>query len=136
MLLLGGIIIEIAIASTFLAYYFNNINFGARLSSEALEAARGGIDDALVRAINNKFCPDATCPGSYQVTVASGRTANVTMVHPGASQPCGADPNNPATTQLEITSVGGTVNRNRTMRAVATVSCLSGEVTVNSINEI
>src|SRR3990167_5626815 len=69
MLLLGGIIIEIAIAIAFLTYYFNVSNFAARLSAEALAAARAGIDDATIKVVLNKNCPDSSCPSPYTLAL-------------------------------------------------------------------
>ena len=135
MLLLGGIIIEIAIASAFLAYYFNTINFGARLAAEALEVARAGVDDAIIRIINDKSCPNASCQ-NYPVTVSNGRTANVTTSYIFPSVSCSPDPSIPPNTQLRIISGGNAGNRNRTIQAALTVDCLNGQVTVNSITEI
>src|SRR3990172_8277585 len=72
MLLLGGIIIEIAIASAFLTYYFNVTNLAARLSAEALAAARAGADDAIIKVVRDRtFAP----ADPYVVEVANGRIA-------------------------------------------------------------
>lgn len=137
-LLLGSIIIEIAIAVAFLAYYFNNINFSARLSSEALEAARAGANDAIRLVIGDKTCPDANCPSgsgqpSYTVIV-NNRLVNVTLSH--ATPPCSPDPANPATTQTVIDSVGVAGSQNRKVEAQLSVDCATGQVTTTAFNEI
>jgi len=136
MLLLGGIIIEIAIAVSFLAYYFNTLNFSTRLASEAIEAARAGAQDAIIKIILNKNCPNAACPANYSLTTSNGRVANVTLSHPVAFPACSPDPANPATTQTQIDSAGSALNQNRRIRAMVSVNCLSGQTTVLSFGEI
>ncbi len=136
MLLLGGIIIEIAIAIAFLAYYFNTLNLSSRLISESLEAARAGAQDAIIKIVLNKNCPNANCPATYSLTTANGRVANVTISHPGAVLPCSPDPANPASTQTQVDSVGTALNRNRKVRALLNVDCLSGQVDTVSFNEV
>ena len=46
-LLLGGIIIEIGIAGSFLLFYLNNSIYGTKLANEALTVAQSGFDDAV-----------------------------------------------------------------------------------------
>ena len=52
-LLLSIIIVEIGLVSAFVVYTLNNINYGSRLSAEALVAARSGIDDVAIRLARN-----------------------------------------------------------------------------------
>ena len=53
-LLVSGIIIEIAIAGSFVAYYLSASGLGVRLSLRAETAAKAGIDDAIVQIAQNK----------------------------------------------------------------------------------
>ena len=130
MLLLGSIIIEIVIAMAFLTYYFNTLNFSARLTSESLETARAGAQDGINKVILDKnayFLP------AYQVTTSNGRTANVTITRPIA---CSPDPASPVTGQTLIDSVATVFNKNRAIRAVMQIDCLSGQVGITSLGEL
>mgnify|MGYP001576961993 CR=1 FL=1 len=125
MLLLGGVIIEIAIAVAFLAYYFNTTIFATRLTAEALVAAQAGVDDALIKIVLNKNCPDSNCPSPYTLTV-SRATADVTICKDTCA---GAG-------KHEITSIGNSLNKKKKLRAVVQVDSTTGEVRTESINEI
>lgn len=122
MLLLGGIIIEIAIASAFLTYYFNVTNFAARLSAEALAAARAGADDALIQLVRNRnFTPD---PNPYEVSVANGRVASVTICR----DTC-------VLGKTQVVSVASALNKKSKVEAILTVTT-DGKVTVDSLKEV
>ena len=124
MLLLGGIIIEIAIASAFLTYYFNMTNFAARLSAEALAAARAGADDALIQLVRNRnFTPD---PNPYEVTVAGGRTALVTICSEACYGVAG---------KTRVVSVATALNKKSKVEVIVTIT-LEGKVTVDSLKEV
>ncbi len=122
MLLLGGIIIEIAIASAFLTYYFNITNFASRLTAEALAAARAGADDAIIRVVRNK-----SFYGSYSVEVANGRTAAVTV--------CNVTCPGLGSGQAKVTSTASVLNKKSRVEAVLTITT-DGQVAVNSIAEV
>ncbi|MEK7479563.1 MAG: hypothetical protein AAB634_03470 [Patescibacteria group bacterium] len=53
-LLVGGIIVEIAIAGLFTAYFLSSANLGERLATRAASAAYSGIQDAMVKITRNK----------------------------------------------------------------------------------
>lgn len=130
MLLLGSIIIEIVIAMAFLTYYFNTLNFSSRLASESLETARAGAQDGINKVILDK---NAYFVPAYQVTTSSGRTANVTITRPN---PCSSDFVATPTGTTQIDSTATVFNKNRTIRAVVQVDCLSGQVGVTSLSEL
>ncbi|MDO8467273.1 MAG: hypothetical protein Q7S83_04005 [bacterium] len=124
MLLLGGIIIEIAIASAFLTYYFNVTNFAARLSAEALAAARAGADDALIQLVRNRnFAPT---PNPYEVSVAGGRTALVTICGEACYGVAG---------KTQVVSIATALNKKSKVEAILTVTT-DGKVTVDSLKEV
>ena len=124
-LLLGGIIIEISIAIAFLTYIFNQTNFAARLSSEALAIAKAGVADAIVRVINNKDCPVAGCPAFYTLSI-NNRTAAITI----CKDTCAGI----GKTQIE--SSGAAFLQNRKLRAVLNVNPTTGKVDIESVQEI
>ncbi|KKU77396.1 MAG: hypothetical protein UY12_C0026G0015 [Parcubacteria group bacterium GW2011_GWA2_47_8b] len=124
MLLLGGIIIEIAIAIAFLTYYFNVSNFAARLSAEALAAARAGIDDATIKVVLNKNCPDSSCPSPY--TLALGDRAVTVTICKDTCAGVG---------KHQVTAVGSAFAIRRQMVAILEVDPVTGEVKVESLKE-
>ncbi len=124
MLLLGGIIIEIAIASAFLTYYFNVTNLAARSSAEALAAARTGVDDAMLHLVRDrKFNPD---PNPYEVSVAGGRVASVTI----CGEACLG-----IMEKTKVTSVASVLNKRSQVVAIFTVTP-EGKVSVDSLKEV
>ncbi len=121
MLLLGSIIIEIVIAMAFLTYYFNTLNFSARLSAEALEVARAGVQDGISQVILNK-----NYTGTYTVTTSNGRTANVDICRDvclGAGM-------------TRVLSTAHIANKQRTIEADLSVNPSTGQVTVSALKEI
>ncbi len=71
-LLVSGIIIEVAIAGTFIAYFLSNSGLGDRLAVRADAAARAGIDDAIQRIAQNKeYAPNGV---NYMLAVGSDST--------------------------------------------------------------
>lgn len=127
MLLLGGIIIEIAIASAFLTYYFNVTNYAARLSAEALAAARAGVDDALIQLVRNKNF--TAYPDPYTVEVAGGRVALVTVCKDLLPPECagvGKD---------KVISIASAANKQSKIEAILTITA-DGQVSVDSLKEV
>ncbi len=121
MLLLGGIIIEIAIASAFLTYYFNVTNYAARLSAEALAAARAGVDDALIQLVRNKNF--TAYPDPYTVEVTGGRVASVTV----CKDVC-------LLGKTDVVSVASAANKKSKIEAIVTIDA-DGKVSVDSLRE-
>lgn len=134
-ILFGAIIIEIAITTAFLALMLNNINYGARLSSEALFAAKAGLDDATLKLTRNKDFAFPPPPG-YDLVVGI-RIATIIVCKDfkttaGAS-PCGAIPN---VGKYEVTSIGKAANKQRQLRAIIDVDPATGLTRVVSKEEI
>ncbi len=126
MLLLGSIIIEIAIAIAFLTYYFNTINFASRLSAEALETARAGASDAIIRVVRDKTCPNGSCPSPYTLAISNGRTATISI----CKDTCvGAG-------KTEIISTAAALNKQKRIHAVLSVDPVTGQVSVDLLQEI
>jgi hypothetical protein len=53
-LLVSGVILEVAIAGSFVAYFFSASGYGERVSARALAAARAGLEDAEIQVARNK----------------------------------------------------------------------------------
>lgn len=117
-LLIGGIVIEFAVAIGFLMFLINNTNFGARLSAEALVAARAGIDDGIRRVIRNM-----SYNTTYDLTVGS-RAVTVAIAA-----------NTPTTNKTRIVATGSAGTRQRQLVAVLQIDPITGEVVIESITE-
>lgn len=134
-LLFGSIIVEIAIATAFMAFILNNINYGARLSAEALSAAKAGVDDATLKLSRNKDFAFPSSPG-YELAVGN-RIATVLVCKDfktaAGANPCGAIPN---VGKYEVTSTGKAVNKQRKLRAIIDVDPQTGLTRVVSKEEV
>jgi hypothetical protein len=120
-LLIGGIIVEIAIAGVFIAYFLSQSGFGAKLSAEALAAAESGVQDAFIRISRDK---NFVSPSPYSVSVGS-RSAQITVLG-----------ETPLPGKKQITSLGSASIKRRQLQAVVNVDSNTGEVKVESIKEI
>jgi hypothetical protein len=78
-LMIGGIIMELAVAGVVVGYAFTQSGSGMRFSSEALFTARAGADDATYKIIKGDY------EASYSLTVSgtpgtqSERKADITV---------------------------------------------------------
>jgi len=124
-LVVGAVVIEFVVAGAFLIYYLNSSNFGVRLSAEAFEAASAGIEDALIKIVRNKNCPDVNCVSSYTLEVGN-RSAVVTI----CKDTCAGNGTH------QITSVGRALTRRRQLVAVVETNSITGEVRIISIKEV
>lgn len=81
-LLVSGVVLEVAVAGSFVAYFSNTAGFGERLAARALAAARAGVDDAVLQVVRNKeFVAEGTASytfdvGSDVVSVLTTRTTD------------------------------------------------------------
>jgi hypothetical protein len=125
-LLFGGIIIEIAVTGAFLLFYLNNSIYGTKLSNEALITAQAGVDDAVLKIILNKMCPDAGClPSGPTYTLSVGRgSASVTI-----------ERNAPVTGKHRVTSVGTVLTKQHQLIAVIDVDESTGLSVIDSITD-
>ena len=53
-LLVSGVVLEVAVAGSFITYFLNSAGFGERLSARALAAAQAGVGDATLQVVRNK----------------------------------------------------------------------------------
>ncbi|MCL4499289.1 MAG: hypothetical protein M1335_03475 [Chloroflexi bacterium] len=123
-LIVSGVIVEIVIASSFVAYYLSNSGLGERLQAQAQVAADAGIWDALDKISQNKDFASTQvayglASGSGSATVTVSRTAN--------------NANN--TYVYTVDSLGTAGTREKYVVATAIVDQVTGDMQVQSINE-
>ena len=121
-LLVSGIIMEVVIAGLVVAQLLSNSLLAEQLSTEALNVARSGAQDAVNRVMSYMDCPDDTyCPAAYEVTV-DNRTACVSI-----SESNGI---------MTIRSQSNILTREKTVEALVSVKVDEAAVTVQSFKEI
>lgn len=125
-LLVSGIVIEITIAGSFIAYFLATGSLGERLALRASAAAYSGIRDAMIRitrdkefgAVNQNY--NFSIDNESSVAVSVGRTIDSFQ---GAYI-------------YTVTSIGTVSNRQRRLQAVLIVRDVSGYVQLQSLTEI
>ncbi len=123
-LVLGGVIMNIAIAATLGVFLIVSSGFGDRLSAEALAAAHAGIKDGMLKVARNKDFTTST--GGYTFPV--GNRA-VTVIVCRDLPECGG------TGKTKVTAIGNAMTRKRTLEAILTVSPF-GEINMQSLAEV
>jgi hypothetical protein len=123
-LMVGAVVAEFVVAGAFLVYYLNSSNFGARLSAEALSAASAGVEDAMIKIVRDKNCPNVSCESPYTLAVGN-RSTVVTICKDSCS----------GTGTHEIISIGHALTQRRKLVAVVETNSLTGEVKIISIEE-
>jgi len=121
-LLIGGVIVEIAIAGVLVAFILSSSGWGERLSSQALAAAKAGVEDAFIKITVDKDFSSA----GYSFNVDS-RTAEVIVIK---------DPVGYATSMNKVISTGKALSRQRKLEAILIVRRDTGKVDLESIREI
>jgi len=125
-LLVSGVILEVAIAGSFVAYFFSASGFGERVSSRALAAARAGFADAEIQIARNK---ELAAIGAVAYSFAVGDdVAEVTI-----SRSTDA-PNNAYL--FTVTAVGTAFSRERHIVGTITVDRTSGAARVQAVSEV
>ncbi len=122
-LLVGGIILEIAIAGSLVAFFSSGSGLGERLSSRAFNAAQVGIRDAELKIVRNK---DLCSSCSYSFPVGAD-TATVTVTRADDDQ------NNAYIYTVE--SLGVAANRQKKFEAVISVDRTSGVIQLRTHRE-
>ena len=121
-ILVSGIIIEIAIAGSFVTYFLSASGLGERLSYRALSVAETGIRDAQVKIVRDK---DFVSAGSYVYSLAVGSDiASVEISRAGSEV---------YTYTIDSTGVAST--RERKLVATMIVHATSGLAQLQSITE-
>lgn len=122
-ILISGLILEIAIAGSFVTYFMSSSGLGERLSARALAAASSGVRDAQMRIVRNKEY-GAGSSVSYSFPVNQD-AASVTISR------IFSDPNYVYT----ITSVGVAGTRQRKVVATMFVNQGTGLIELKSVTE-
>jgi hypothetical protein len=122
-LMIGIIVVELGVALAFVIYLSNLSSYGARLSQEALYAARAGANDAVLRTVRDKDFP-LEGYDDYMITIDRA-SVEITI-----------DKNVPGTNQNTITAVATVLTRKKTMEAIVSINPTTGEVSIISFDEI
>lgn len=123
-LLVSGVILEVAIAGSFVAYFFSASGYGERVSARALAAARAGFEDAQIQIARNKeYGGGSTVQYSFSV---GDDTVTVTVTRTTV------DAN---TYRYRITAVGTAFTRERRLAGVMTVDRTTGVARLESFGE-
>lgn len=121
-LLIGGVLFEIAIGLTFITFLLLNSGLGERLAAEALGAAQAGLADGFIKIARDKNFSSA----GFTVPV-DNRSASVTVTR---------DVSNPAFERKTINSIGTAGARQKKLQAVLIVVSNTGKIDLESINEV
>lgn len=122
-IIMGSIILEIAVVGAFLAYLFSQSGYGLRLSAEALNAARAGAQDAILRVVRNKDFP-------------SGHASEYTITNNGRDTTVVVLASTPSSGFTTITSDASALSRRKKIKVVLAIDSLTGKVDVVSYEEI
>ncbi|MDP3974877.1 MAG: hypothetical protein Q8P88_01125 [Candidatus Jorgensenbacteria bacterium] len=124
-LLVSGVILEVAIAGSFVAYFFSASGFGERVSARALAAARAGLEDAQIQVARNKeYGTGSTVQYSFSV---GDDVADVTV-----SRTTDSAHN---TYLFSITAVGTAFTRERKLVATMVVDQTTGIARLQVLRE-
>jgi hypothetical protein len=124
-LLVSGVVLEVAIAGSFVAYFMNAAGFGERLAARALAAARAGVDDAMLQVVRNKEL--VTAGTSAYAFSMGGDTASVLISRTSDS---GA-----GTYIYSVASTGVAGSRERKLVARIVVNQTNGLAELQSVAE-
>lgn len=121
-LMLGFFVVDIILAVTATSYVFTEFEFGVKLSQDAYQAARAGVEDAIIKIIRDKNFTSAT------TTLAVGNySADVSVCK---DLPC------VAIGKHKIISLGKAQTRRRQLEVILTVDSATGEVRLESLKEV
>lgn len=122
-LIITLIVTELALAGLVTANALNNTLFGERLAIEASQAARAGVQDAIMRVIRS--CPLSNCsPSSYSLSVGSRSSSTVSISRDVVSG------------NITINSTGSSFTRKKKMEAILGVDQATGKVQIQSLKEV
>ena len=128
-ILLGGIIVEIALAIAIIVYVLNKGSLSLRSSAEALAAAHSGIEDGLLRILRNDI---GTNPYTYDLPNVENRIAKITICE-GGSPECSSLTN---AQKRQITSTGFSLTRSRKLVAVVELDSITRLMKIESVREV
>ncbi len=138
MLLIGGIVLEMTIASTLIVFYILQGSIGARSAAEALVTAQSGISDASLQLARNAGYN--TGGTSTIFTVDAQHTAQVFVCNGNSKGVATCSINAACSTvsagKAEITSLGTVKGKNKCVRAVYNIDSTTGEIKLESSAEV
>lgn len=125
-LLVSGVILEVAITGSFVAYFFSASGYSERVSSRALAAARAGLADAEIQVARNKEYGGGNA-ATYSFAVGDD-VADVTI-----TRTTNAETN---TYLFTVTAVGTAFTRERQVTATIVVDRTSGVARLQGFREL
>jgi hypothetical protein len=121
-ILISGLILEIAVAGSFVTYFLSSSGMGERLSVRALSVASSGIRDAQIRLVRlGSLCGDLS-PYSFSI---DQDIANISSSRELVGENC----------EYTITSLGAAGTRQRKLVAVLLMDTTTGLAELRSVNE-
>lgn len=123
-ILVGGVLIEIAIAGSLVAYFLNNAGLSERLAARAYTAALSGVRDAQIKITRNKELVTIT-PMNYTFVVGSDSALVIIGRTTGFDE----------TYQYTVTAQGMAATRVRTLVATIVVHQDTGLLALQSVRE-
>lgn len=121
-ILVSGLILEIAIAGSFITYFLSSSGLGERLYARAFTVAQSGIRDAEIRIVRDKDF--GATPVSYVLYIDNDAA---TVSSSRASQD--------SSYVYTVTSVGVAGTRQRKFVAIIAADQVTGLVDVQSVSE-
>lgn len=116
-ILISGVVVEIALVSLLISYLSSQEGLGVRMSYAASLSARSGINDAILKIIWDKNL------GAQSYTLPVGNFSADVVITDNSDR-------------YQIDSTGTAVNKKSKMRAVVIYSGENGFIGVESIKEI
>lgn len=121
-ILISGLILEIAVAGSFVTYFLSSSGLGERLSARALSAASSGVRDAQIRLVRSgTLCGDIS---AYAISLDQD-TANISVSKSVNGENC----------EYTITSIGVAGTRQRKLVAVLLLNTTNGLAELRSVSE-
>jgi len=121
-ILISGLILEIAVAGSFVTYFLSSSGLGERLSARALSVASSGIRDAEIRLVRaGTLCGNID---TYTISLDQD-TASVSASKVVIGENC----------EYTITSIGSAGTRQRKLVAVLLMNTTTGLAELRSVNE-
>lgn len=121
-ILISGLILEIAVAGSFVTYFLSTSGMGERLSARALSVASSGIRDAQIRLVRlGSLCGDLQ-PYSFSI---DQDTATISSSRATVGGNC----------EYTITALGVAGTRQRKLVAVLLMDTTTGLAELRSVNE-
>ena len=127
-LLIGGIIVEIAVAGSVVTYFLNTSSFGERLSQRASVAARAGVYDAFARIARDKEFSTATCESPYSYSVPIGADTVTVSV-------CRLTDTTANRYVYTVTSLASSLSRQKKFVGTVLSDITTGELTFQSVSD-